>query len=90
MHDKLDIIEHCLNCNMRGEQTFCDLSATSTKAFQRVAFASTYAKDAVLFIEGQAPRGLFVLCRGKVRLSLCTEDGKRFVLRHCQPGDVLG
>lgn len=87
---KLDIVASCLNCNMRGEQIFCDLSTTSMQAFERVKLATTYPKNAVLFIEGQAPRGVFVLCMGKVRFSLCTGDGKRFVLRHCQPGEVLG
>ena len=87
---KLELTASCLNCNMRDEMIFCDLSTTSIQAFQSITFATAYAKDAVLFIEGQAPRGVFVLCKGKVRLSLCTVDGKRFVLRHCQPGEVLG
>jgi CRP/FNR family cyclic AMP-dependent transcriptional regulator len=87
---RLDTIESCLICNMRGEGIFCALGTTALQAFERVTFASTYPKDTILFMEGQAPCGVFVLCSGEVRISLCTGDGKRFIFRHSQPGDVLG
>lgn len=87
---RVDKIESSLTSNTRGEAIFCDLGTTALQAFERIKIAGTYPKDAVLFLEGQAPCGIFVLCRGQVRLSICTGDGKRFVLRHSQPSDVLG
>jgi CRP/FNR family transcriptional regulator, cyclic AMP receptor protein len=87
---RLDKIESCLTSNMRVEGLFCDLSKTAVQAFERIKIATTYPKDAILFLEGQAPCSVFVLCSGQMRLSICTGDGKRFVFRHSQPGDVLG
>ena len=47
-------------------------------------------KGAVLFVEGQAPRGIFVLCKGRVKLSICATDGKTLILKIAEPGEVLG
>ena len=72
------------------EQTFCGLSPITRQAFQRIKLASTYPKGAVLFMQGQSPRGVFVLCTGQVKLSLCAGDGKTFIVRVAQPGELLG
>src|SRR5271157_236362 len=47
-------------------------------------------KGAVLFVEGQSPRGIFVLCKGRVRLSICSTEGKTLILQVSEPGEVLG
>jgi CRP/FNR family transcriptional regulator len=44
----------------------------------------------VLFIEGQQPRGVFVLCTGKVKLSTSSREGKTIITKLSSPGDVLG
>ncbi|HKN24352.1 MAG TPA: Crp/Fnr family transcriptional regulator, partial [Candidatus Acidoferrum sp.] len=49
-----------------------------------------YPKGAVLFVEGQAPRGIFVLCKGRVKLSICSTEGKTLILKIAEPGEVLG
>jgi CRP/FNR family transcriptional regulator len=49
-----------------------------------------YPKAAMLFIEGQLPRGVFVLCAGKAKLSTSSSDGKTVILKIAEAGDVLG
>lgn len=44
----------------------------------------------MLFVEGQAPRGIFVLCKGQVKLSICATDGKTLIAKIAEPGEVLG
>ena len=44
----------------------------------------------MLFVEGQAPRGIFVLCKGRVKLSICSTDGKTLILKIAEAGEVLG
>jgi CRP/FNR family transcriptional regulator len=41
------------------------------QTFETIEYAIAYPKGAVLFVEGQAPRGIFVLCKGRVELSIC-------------------
>ena len=86
----LDIIESCLSCKMRAEHILCDLSADALKAFESIKYATAYPKGAVLFVEGQSPRGIFVLCKGRVRMSICATDGKTLILQVSEPGEVLG
>jgi CRP/FNR family transcriptional regulator, cyclic AMP receptor protein len=86
----LDISESCLTCKMRTERVFCDLSVATLQAFELVKYASAYPAGASLFVEGQVPRGVFILCKGRVKLSVCSLDGKTLILRIAEPGEVLG
>jgi CRP/FNR family transcriptional regulator, cyclic AMP receptor protein len=86
----LDIIESCLACKMRAEHIFCDLPPTALQSFETIKYATAYPKGAVLFVEGQAPRGIFVLCKGRVKLSICSTEGKTLILKIAEPGEVLG
>lgn len=86
----LDIIESCLTCKIRTERLFCDLPAAALQTFESIKYATAYPKGAVLFVEGQAPRGIFVLCKGRVKLSICATDGKTLIVKIADPGEVLG
>ncbi len=86
----LPIIENCLICNLRSERFFCDLPRTALAAFEKIKYSSAVPAGAVLFVEGQAPRGMYVLCRGRVKLSTTSREGKTLILRIAEPGGVLG
>jgi CRP/FNR family cyclic AMP-dependent transcriptional regulator len=86
----LDLVESCLTCKMRSERLFCDLPAAALQSFEAIKYATAYPRGAVLFVEGQAPRGIFVLCKGRVKLSICATDGKTLILKIAEPGEVLG
>jgi CRP/FNR family cyclic AMP-dependent transcriptional regulator len=86
----LEIIESCLSCKMRSEKIFCDLPESALQRFEDIKYATAYPKGAVLFVEGQAPRGIFVLCKGRVKLSICSTDGKTLILKIAEGGEVLG
>jgi CRP/FNR family cyclic AMP-dependent transcriptional regulator len=86
----LDIIESCLACKLRTEHSFCDLSKSALQALEKITLPTAYPRGAALFVEGQNPRGVFVLCRGRIKLSISSREGKTFILRVAQPGEVLG
>jgi len=44
----------------------------------------------VLFVEGQVPRGIFVLCKGSVKLSINSPSGRTMIVKLAEPGEVLG
>jgi CRP/FNR family transcriptional regulator len=64
------------------------LSALET--FEKIKYATAYPKGAILFIEGHMPRGIYVLCRGRVKLSLSDDNGKTLIFKIVWPGEVLG
>jgi len=66
----LEIIESCLTCKLRKDKWFCCFSPPVLKSFSSASHLSTYPGGAVLFVEGQMPRGALVLCSGKVKLLL--------------------
>ena len=43
-----------------------------------------------LFSEGESPKNVFILVNGRAKLSVNLSDGKRFILRIAEPGEVLG
>lgn len=86
----LEIIESCLNCPYREERLFCDLPPAALKHLESITAAASYPKGATLFVEGQKPRGVFILCNGRVKLSTSSADGKTLILRVPERGEILG
>ena len=86
----LPCVENCLTCHLRSENFFCALSRESLAAFNQIKHAAVFPEGAVIFVEGQTPRGIFVLCQGQAKLSTTARDGKTFILRIAKVGEVLG
>src|SRR5215471_7065155 len=84
------IIEDCLKCTFREQRLFCDLSREALIRLQNIKATSIYPKGALLCLEGQPPRGVFVLCTGRAKLSTTSSEGKTIILRIAEPGEVLG
>jgi len=80
----------CFRCELRPDRVFCDLPADALQAFDGIKTVTPHARGAILFSEGRQPRGVFVLCDGRAKLSICSESGKRLMLRIAGPGEVLG
>src|SRR5271157_6046032 len=80
----------CLDCHLRSDDFFCALSQESLADFNQIKRATVLPEGAVIFIEGQIPRGIFMLCQGQANLSTTSRDGKTFILRISKPGEVLG
>jgi len=86
----LNILDNCLTCPVRGEHLFCNLSLNAGQRLTEVKSTAVYPRGAMLFIEGQQPRGVFVLCSGNVKLSTTSREGKTIITKISEPGDVLG
>jgi len=86
----LEPSESCQTCKLKGSGFFCQLTAAAHKDFDAIRTSATYPAGAVLFLEQQDPRGVFVLCAGKVKLSLSSSCGKTLIVRIATPGEVLG
>jgi len=86
----LKIIESCLACPVRQERLLCSLSADALRALDEITTPIPYPKGAVLFVEGQQARGVYIVCSGRLKLSVCSEDGNTIILRISDPGDVVG
>jgi CRP/FNR family transcriptional regulator len=75
---------------MRSDRLFCDLPPQTLKALDRIKYSSLYSRGSVLFVEGQPPSGVFVLCTGRAKLTTRLADGRPRILRVAETGEVLG
>jgi len=86
----LNILDNCVTCPSRTEHLFCNLSLQAAQRLNEIKSTAVYPKGAMLFIEGQQARGVFVLCAGRVKLSTSSREGKTIITKISDPGDVLG
>jgi CRP/FNR family transcriptional regulator, cyclic AMP receptor protein len=54
------------------------------------AIPASRQKGQVLFAEGQSSLGVFIVYSGHVKLFTSSRDGKIFILRFANPGEILG
>ncbi len=80
----------CLDCKLRLENFFCNLSESSLRTFESLKITNAYPKGATLFMEGHPSNGIYMLCQGRVKLSTCSRDGKVIILRIAEAGEILG
>src|ERR1700674_1526292 len=86
----LQVIESCLTCPLVKERIFCDFPKSVFAEFDEISSPTTFPKDAILFVEGQEPRGVFVICNGRVKLSTSSSNGKSIIVRVAEPGELVG
>jgi len=86
----LELNDSCKNCERRTDGFFCQMSPSALKDFDAIKSAATYPKGAILFMEKQDARGVFVLCEGEVKLSISSAEGKTLIMRVAKSGEILG
>jgi len=67
-----------------------DLPPALSRSLEMVILTNNYPTGSVLFTEGQTARGIYVVQRGRVKLSVCASDGRTLILRIVEAGEALG
>src|SRR5437763_3391195 len=86
----LDIHNTCTECTVRAERRFCNMAASAIAAVDAIKFTGVYPKGSLLFVEGEMPRGIFILCSGRAKLTTSSTEGKTLIVKIAEPGEVLG
>lgn len=90
MNSPYGLPAECLTCHLRSDIFFCALSRQTLQAFNQIKRGAVFPDGAVIFIEEQAPRGIFMLCQGQAKLSITSPAGKTLIVRIAKAGEVLG
>jgi len=85
-----EVSDNCQTCKHRASNFFCQLPPAALKDFNAIKSSSVYPEGALLFLEKQDPRGIFILCEGQVKLSISSAEGKTLILQIAKAGEVLG
>lgn len=86
----LQVVESCLACPFLKDRIFCDLPRPALAALDAISSSAIYPKGAILFVEGQEPRGVFIICHGRIKLSAGSAGGRALILRIVEPGEIVG
>ena len=85
----IDIQDRCANCTL-DKGVFCNLPHASLENLDQIKYTSVYPKGSLLFVEGEQPRGVFVLCSGRAKLTMSSAEGKRLITKIAEPGEIIG
>jgi len=81
---------NCTECKKARPNSFCDLPEPIFRKLSDLMICRRYTRGTAVFIEGQPPKGVYVLCSGRAKLSSYSEEGKAIILRVSESGEVLG
>jgi CRP/FNR family cyclic AMP-dependent transcriptional regulator len=87
---RFTIPNDCLSCTLRTSCDFCNLPQPLMTAFNVLGHLTFYPANATLLTEGQMPRGVYIACSGRSKLSVQARDGKTVILKIVGDRHVLG
>lgn len=83
-------MSNCQNCPNAAKYAFCSLGDDARKFLETESIGVEYPRGTVLFREGDDCSGVFVICSGKIKVSVTSREGRTMILRIADGGDVLG
>jgi CRP/FNR family cyclic AMP-dependent transcriptional regulator len=86
----LDVQDHCTSCTLHRDRQFCNMTTGTLATLDALKFTSVYPKGSLLFVEGEQPRGVFILCSGRAKLTTSSTEGKTLIVKIAEPGELLG
>lgn len=69
---------------------FCHLDHKEMLEVSKLIISKEYAKGEFIFLSGEPLEYLFIINKGKVKITKVTESGKEQILRILNPGDFMG
>jgi CRP/FNR family cyclic AMP-dependent transcriptional regulator len=87
---RLEIVEDYHKSSYRLRRDSGKISFGVLNRLAEYAVPGHHPKGTILFGEGQASRGVFILHSGHVKLFTSSADGRSFILRFAAPGEILG
>lgn len=80
----------CEHCTARGHGILKDVPAAQLPSFHSCSTTVLYRRRQVIFHEGTPAAGLYILCRGAVKLYQSDRFGRDCILNIASAGDILG
>lgn len=85
-----ELNENCQNSALRSDGFFSGAAEPVLKKLDSITYVMGFPEEAALFFEGESPRAVFMLCKGRVKLSMTSSQGKTIILGIAEPGNILG
>ena len=82
MQDKMDFLKYV--------PIFSELEENTLEQISRLGIRKSFAKDSVILFEHETGSALFVIVKGKVKVSRVSDDGKEVILTILNESDFFG
>jgi CRP/FNR family transcriptional regulator, cyclic AMP receptor protein len=86
----MPIVEDMRGFELGENSFFAGLSSKAMLELNQIQHSSCYPAHAVVLMEGQAPRGVYLVCQGRVKLMTTNADGRTLIVKIAGPGELLG
>lgn len=83
-------VRNCQTCAVKGEDCFCSLTPEALTDLQSLGSFLSFDPGERVLHEGYAGDRVYVICKGRVKLTASSPDGRLLIVRIAGPGDVLG
>jgi len=87
---RIAVPRDCLTCTLRQNGDFCNLPQPLMSVFNGIGHLTLYPANATLLTEGEKPRGVYIACAGRLKMSIRARDGRTFILKIVGDRQVLG
>lgn len=84
------INSNCTHCDQRSKSIFCSLKTDELEIINSSKKCLVFEKGEKIFQEATAPKGIFCIQKGKVKVSQLGSDGKDQILHLATEGDLMG
>jgi CRP/FNR family transcriptional regulator, cyclic AMP receptor protein len=74
---------------LRGD-SYSGLAEERLAALEKIEHATNFPEGAIIFMEGQPARGVYVVRQGRVKLLTTNSEGRTLILKIAKPGEALG
>ena len=74
---------------MIGGRSYPTLSPEAWSDLHRIRHMTAFPAGATVFVEGQACRGVYILCKGRAKLTIANSEGRTLIVRIAGPGEIL-
>jgi len=80
----------CVNCSFRQMGDFCHLPDPLLSELNTIGHLTFYPANSILLKESQIPRGVYIICTGRAKMSVESREGKTIIMKIAGNREVLG
>ena len=80
----------CETCKSRNDSLFAHFNCDEVNDLSERKTCSYYKKNQPVFLTGSAPRGVFCLNQGKIKIFSLGEEGKEQIIHIAAAGEIVG
>ncbi len=80
----------CQACRFRSSCFYDRLEPAAQKIWNKVRTAAEFATERNVYSEGEMPKGIYVICKGRVKVFTTDNRGQQLITWIRHPGEIFG